>query len=116
MHPNTPTGGCTWKRTAEDLLQCMEMGAKSYRALSVSRLKEFQGTEANCSGTEACGQVQTSSLLNLQVGRSAPSGCADGRGAQRGCLPGPPTGCLGPASTPATLTGFISRATVDGLG
>lgn len=43
----------TWKRTAEDLLQCMEMGAKPYRALRTLRLKEFQGTEANCSGTEA---------------------------------------------------------------
>lgn len=58
----------TWKRTAEDLLQCMEMGAKPYRALSTSRLKEFQGTAANCSGTEAWGQVHTSSPLNLVGG------------------------------------------------
>lgn len=43
-HPWQRTG----KRTAEDLLQCMEMGAKAYRAFSTSRLKEFQGTEANC--------------------------------------------------------------------
>ena len=68
-HTHADTHSCaqrhTWKRTAEDLLQCMEMGAKPYRALSTSRLKEFQGTEANCSGTDAWGQVQTSSLLNL---------------------------------------------------
>lgn len=50
---------------AEDLLQCTEMGAKPYRALSISRLKEFQGTDSNCSGTEAWGQVHTSSSLNL---------------------------------------------------
>lgn len=43
----------TWKRTAEDLLQCTEMGAKPYRASSTPRLKAFQGTAANCSGTEA---------------------------------------------------------------
>ena len=64
-HTHTCARRHTWKRTAEDLLQCMEMGAKPYRALSTSRLKEFQGTEANCSGTDAWGQVQTSSLLNL---------------------------------------------------
>lgn len=51
--PAAPRGLRTGKRTAVDLLQCTEMGAKLYKALSMSRLKEFQGTEANCSGTEA---------------------------------------------------------------
>ena len=76
-HARTRThthGRRTWKRTAEDLLQCMEMGAKPYRALSTSRLKEFQGTEANCSGTDAWGQVQTSSLLHLVQEEAAQSG------------------------------------------
>lgn len=65
IHHSTP-GSHTGKRTAEVLLQCMEIGAKLYRALSISRLKEFQGIEANCWGTEAWGQVQTSSLPNLE--------------------------------------------------
>lgn len=51
--PGHRPGRRTWKRTAEDLLQCMEMGAKPYKALSTWRLNEFQGTEANCSGTVA---------------------------------------------------------------
>lgn len=55
--PNPPTEPRTGKRTAEDLLQCTDTGMKSYRALSTTRLKEFQGTEANCSGMEAWGQV-----------------------------------------------------------
>lgn len=80
-------GGRTWKRTAEDLLQCMARGAKPYRAWSTSRLKEFQGTEANCSGTEVWGQVHTSSLLNLEVGGSGRQGQVGGSPAGQGDTP-----------------------------
>ena len=98
-HARTRThthGRRTWKRTAEDLLQCMEMGAKPYRALSTSRLKEFQGTEANCSGTDAWGQVQTSSLLNLVQEEAAQSGVWGSRGEPSKAQVTPPCRGVGP--------------------
>lgn len=106
-------GGHTWKRTAEDLLQCMESGAKPYRAWSTSRLKEFQGTEANCSGTEVWGQVHTSSLLNLEVGGSGHRGQVGGNPAGQGDTPlqtgGVPRVALGlPPPQQASCSGCLT--------
>ena len=67
--PEPPTPVETWETLFDGTTQLVADTPYPYFWISslssVTITADIQGTEANCSGTDAWGQVQTSSLLNL---------------------------------------------------